>query len=276
MATGGAPRPRRGAARPRPAVARAQHALHGDPLGGQPVADLGVDPRQAGRLALVAAPADGDRARAPARLRGPLAGVVALQLVHVLAEPRAAARCRPAAARAGPARRPAGRARRPAPARRGRRPAGRRRRRCTNSAIPPIRAASTGTRPARHSATTSGAQSHHSDGITATSTPPAAPAARSCENAPQTRPRRARRARAGARRTARAPRRGSARATSARRLRCAASTSSSGPCADRPSRRSRPSAARRPGPARGRAPAAPRSACPAGIAWRTTSIISAG
>ena len=51
--------------------------------------------------------------------------------------------------------------------------------------MPPMRAASTGTRPARHSATISGAQSHHSDGITATSTPASRSARLSWSNAPR-------------------------------------------------------------------------------------------
>ena len=98
--------------------------------------------------------------------------VVGLELVDVRGERRAAPRSRPAAARAGPARaarrsswrgevagvagrRRAGRRRRRARPRPGRRGAGR----------------ASGTRPARHSAAISGAQSHHSEGSTATSTP---------------------------------------------------------------------------------------------------------
>ena len=62
--------------------------------------------------------------------------------------------------------------------RRRRRRPGRRPRRGSPRPARPCRGASTGTRAARHSPATSGAQSHHSDGSAATSTPARWPAAR--------------------------------------------------------------------------------------------------
>ena len=229
----------------------------------QLVADVGVDHRQAGRLALVARPADRHGQRppgSPARAARRRSSAPARRRRR---RTRAAPGCRPAAARAGPARRPGGRAR---AASAGGVAA------VDQQAVDPVahRLGDPAHPRGQHRHAAGQALGHHQR----RAVPPQRGDHGDVDAGQQLRQPVVREGAADLDVAAPVERaqvlgerpghlavdpHGRRRRSPARRPRPARS----GPCADRRSRRTRRSAARRPGPARGRGPAPPRSAAPA-------------